>query len=225
MPLRLLAFLVGTALLAAQGRAEYVVLRSGQRLVVTSYQLVGDKYKLQMTGGSVELAATEVMAIEPEEVFTAEKKRLPEAPGKAPFRELVDLAAARYSVDPELVYSVIAAESNFNPKAISRRNARGLMQLMPQTASRLGVKNIFDPKENIDAGTRYLRDLLARYNNDLVLALAAYNAGPERVTQYGSRVPYRETEAYIRRVKRTYEKARAANSKATPEAKTPGSSK
>jgi len=104
---------------------------------------------------------------------------------------------------------VIAAESNFDPKAVSRKNARGLMQLIPETATKLGVQNIFDPRENIDAGTRYLSDLLRRYNNDLTLALAAYNAGPERVQQYGRVPPYQETISYVRRVKRGYDKRKA----------------
>jgi soluble lytic murein transglycosylase-like protein len=187
-------------------RAEYVVLRSGQRLTVTSYQLAGDKYRLQMAGGSVEIAAEEVVAIEPEEVFTP----APAKPiVKPPYRELVEAAAARYNVDADLIASVIAVESNFDPKAVSRRNARGLMQLLPQTAARLGVQNIYDPQENIDAGTRYLRELLQKYNNDLVLALAAYNAGPERVQQYGRVPPFAETISYVRRVRRGYEKSKA----------------
>jgi len=105
-------------------------------------------------------------------------------------------------VDADLITSVIAAESNFDPKAISRRNARGLMQLLPETATRLGVKDIFDPKENIGAGTRYLGELLKRYSNNLVLALAAYNAGPEKVERFGKVPPYAETISYVRRVKR-----------------------
>src|SRR5260370_8148661 len=80
------------------------------------------------------------------------------------------------------------------------------MQLLPETAARLGVQNLDDPKENIDAGTRYLRDLLQKYNNDLVLTLAAYNAGPDRVQQYGTVPPFAETISYVRKVKRTYEK-------------------
>jgi soluble lytic murein transglycosylase-like protein len=84
-----------------------------------------------------------------------------------------------------------------------------LMQLLPVTAARFGVQNIFDPQENINAGTHYLRDLLQRYNNDLALALAAYNAGPERVQQFGHVPPYSETASYIRRVKRAYEKSKA----------------
>ena len=191
-------------------RAEYVVLRSGQRLTVTSYQLMGDKYRLQVAGGSVEIAAVEVVAIEPEEVFTP----LPATPSvKPPYRELVEAAAARYSVDADLITSVIAVESNFDPKAKSRRDARGLMQLLPETAARLGVKDIYDPQENIDAGTRYLRELLQKYGNNLVLALAAYNAGPERVQQYGRVPPFAETISYVRRVKRGYEKSKASRGK------------
>jgi soluble lytic murein transglycosylase-like protein len=203
--------LIPLALFAApELRAEYVVLRSGQRLTVTSYQLLGDKYRLQVAGGSVEIAAEEVVAIEPEEVFTPLAAK---SSAKPPFRELVEAAAARYSVDADLITSVIAVESNFDPKARSRRDARGLMQLLPETAARLGVKDIYDPKENIDAGTRYLRDLLQKYGNNLVLALAAYNAGPERVQQYGRVPPFAETISYVRRVKRGYEKNKASTVK------------
>jgi soluble lytic murein transglycosylase-like protein len=200
--------LLPLSLLAAPAlRAEYVVLRSGQRLTVTSYQLTGDKYRLQLAGGSVEVPAEEVVAIEPEEVFT----RIPAKPViQPPYRELVEAAAARYNVDADLIISVIAVESNFDPKAKSRRDARGLMQLLPETATRLGVKDIYDPQENIDAGTRYLRELLQKYGNNLVLALAAYNAGPERVQQYGNVPPFAETISYVRRVKRGYEKTKAS---------------
>jgi len=203
------------ALAAPAARAEYIVLRSGQRLNVTGYQLLGDTYRLQMNGGYVEMPASDVVGIEPEEVFTPTP--VPEA-AKAPFLELILAAAARYSVDADLITSVIASESNFDPKAISRRNARGLMQLLPQTAARLGVQNIFDPGENIDAGTHYLRDLLQRYRNDLVLTLAAYNAGPERVQQYGRVPPFAETQSYVRRVKRAYEQRKSA---VRPTGKTP----
>ena len=203
--LLLLSLMVTPAL-----RAEYVVLRSGQRLTVTGYQLVGDKYRLQMAGGSAEIAADEVVAIEPEDVFTP----APAKPiVKPPYRELVEAAAARYNVDADLITSVIAVESSFDPKAVSRKNARGLMQLLPQTAARLGVQNIYDPQENIDAGTRYLRELLQRYNNNLVLALAAYNAGPERVQQYDRVPPFAETISYVRRVKRGYEKSKSSTAK------------
>lgn len=202
------ALLLPLALLAAPTglRAEYIVLRSGQRLSVTGYQLIGPKYRLQMNGGFVEMPAEDVVSIEPEEVF-ASARPLPAA--HAPFADLIQAAASRYTVDANLIASVIATESNFDPKAVSRRNARGLMQLLPETAARLGVKNIFDPGENIDAGTHYLRDLLQRYKNDLALTLAAYNAGPENVQRFGRIPPFAETQSYVRRVRRAYDKRKS----------------
>jgi soluble lytic murein transglycosylase-like protein len=98
------------------------------------------------------------------------------------------------------------------------------MQLLPETAAQLGVKNIDDPAENIDAGTRYLRDLLQKYNNNLALALAAYNAGTEKVQLYGTVPPYAETISYVRRVKRGYERSKSEASKKTPATKTPSPS-
>jgi len=206
-------------LLAAPAlRAEYVVLRSGQRLKVPGYQLVGDKYRLQMTGGRVEIDAKEVVAIEPEDVFTP----IPATAAPQPlYRDLVEAAAKRYNLDPDLVTSVIAVESNFDPKAVSRKNAHGLMQLLPETAAQLGVKNIDDPAENIDAGSRYLKYLLQMYNGNLSLALAAYNAGPVKVQLYGSVPPYAETISYVRRVKRGYDKSKTEASKKTPPANVP----
>jgi hypothetical protein len=198
---------IACASFAAPSRAEYFVLRSGQRLHVTGYQLLDGKYRLQIEGGFVEMQAGEVATIEPEEVFvSAPRAAIP----KSPFRDLIEAAASRYNVDAELIASIIAAESNFDPKAISRRNARGLMQLLPETASRLGVHNIFDPAENIDAGTRYLSDLLTQYKNDLALTLAAYNAGPLRVKQYGRVPPFTETQLYVRKVRTAYAKRKAA---------------
>ena len=186
-------------------RAEYINLRNGQRLHVTGYQLLGEKYRLQLAGGYVEVALEEVVGIDPEDTFAP----FPPPPAAtAPFQEIIKTAAARYDVDADLISSVIAAESSFDPKAISKRYARGLMQLLPETAARFGVQNIFDPQENIDAGTHYLRDLLKRYNNDMVLALAAYNAGPEKVQLFGSVPPYAETASYVRRVQRNYEKSK-----------------
>jgi soluble lytic murein transglycosylase-like protein len=160
----------------------------------------------------VEVPVEEVLSIDPEDAFAP----LPPAPpAAAPLDDIVKAAAARYNVDAELITSVIAAESNFDPKAVSKRNARGLMQLLPETAARFGVRNIFDPQENVEAGTHYLRDLLQRYNNDLTLALAAYNAGPEKVQQFGRVPPYSETISYVRRVKKSYEKSKSAASSAT----------
>ena len=101
-----------------------------------------------------------------------------------PLNEVVNIASAAYHLDPDLVNSVIHAESGFNAHAVSPKGARGLMQLMPGTASQLGVNDSFDPQANVTGGSRYLRELLERYDFDLVKALAAYNAGPERVEQY-----------------------------------------
>jgi soluble lytic murein transglycosylase-like protein len=193
-------------LLASASRAEYVVLRSGQRLTVTSYETLGDRYRLHLAGGHVDVAIQDVSAIEPDEIFTPLP---PQASAKPPYKELVEAAADKYKVDADLITSVIAVESNFDPKAMSKKNARGLMQLLPETATMLGVKDAFDPSENIDAGTRYLSDLLKRYNNDLILALAAYNAGPEKVEQYRRVPPYRETISYVRKVRESYKNKKA----------------
>ncbi|PYT72197.1 MAG: lytic transglycosylase domain-containing protein [Acidobacteria bacterium] len=210
------------ALLAApSARAEYIVLRSGERIHVNGYQLVGDKYRLQLQGGWVDVQTADVEKIEPEEVFTpvVPDPPVPLQPIAPPYRELVSAAASRYGVDAELISSVMEVESHFDAKAVSPKNARGLMQLSPQTAARLGVKDIFDPQENIDAGTRYLKELLQLYNNNLTLALAAYNAGPDKVQKYGDVPPYRETVSYVNQVKRKYQKSKsAAAAKTAPSA-------
>ena len=198
-----LALSIGLALTvcAADARADYFVLRTGARLNVSAYQLLGDHYHIQINGGSAEIAAADVVAIEPEEIFVP----VPRMPlTQAPFGELIRNASQKYGVDADLLFSVIAAESNFNSKAVSRRGARGLMQLLPATAARLGVTDTFDPAQNIDAGTRYLHELMTRYQGDLVLTLAAYNAGPGAVQHYGRVPPYNETISYVRAIRRTY---------------------
>ncbi|HEX8836009.1 MAG TPA: lytic transglycosylase domain-containing protein [Candidatus Acidoferrum sp.] len=220
-----LALALLLALLASpSARAEYIVLRSGERLHVTAYQLLGDTYRLQLQGGWVDVQAADVLKIEPEEVFAPlvpdPPVAPPSAPSAPPYRELVSAAALRFGVDAELISSVMEVESHFDAKAISPKNARGLMQLLPETAARLGVKDIFDPQQNIDAGTRYLKELLQLYNNNLTLALAAYNAGPEKVQKYGNVPPYRETVSYVNQVKRKYQKSKSATAAkpATPAA-------
>jgi hypothetical protein len=208
-----LALALLLAILAAPcARAEYIVLRTGERIHVTGYQVIGDKYRLQLQGGWVDVQTADVEKIEPEEVFTPVVPDPPVAPPAIapPYRELVSAAASRYGVDAELISSVMEVESHFDAKAVSPKNARGLMQLLPQTAARLGVKDIFDPQENIDAGTRYLKELLQLYNNNLTLALAAYNAGPDKVQKYGDVPPYRETVSYVNQVKRKYQKSKSA---------------
>jgi len=127
---------------------------------------------------------------------------------------VVKEASGRYRLDPDLVNSVIKAESDFNPHAVSPKGAQGLMQLMPGTASQLGVPNAFDPEANVEGGTKYLRELLEKYNFDLVKALAAYNAGPQRVEQFGGVPPYYETRVYVARIVKDFNKKKIAQQKA-----------
>jgi soluble lytic murein transglycosylase-like protein len=123
------------------------------------------------------------------------------------YAPLIEAAARASSIEPALVKAVMVAESGGDPKALSRRGARGLMQLMPDTARRYGVRDVFDPEQNIKAGSQYLRDLSDRYRNDLELVLAAYNAGPSAVDGHGGRIPpLRETLDYVPRVLRIYQR-------------------
>src|ERR1700756_196501 len=128
--------------------------------------------------------------------------------------QVVNEASGRYRLDPDLVNSVIKAESGFNVRAVSPKGAQGLMQLMPGTASQLGVPNAFDPQANVDGGAKYLRELLERYNFDMVKALAAYNAGPQRVEQFRGVPPFYETRAYVARIVRDFNKKKLAQGKA-----------
>jgi soluble lytic murein transglycosylase-like protein len=134
-------------------------------------------------------------------------------PARFDLDEVVNAASGRYRLDPDLVSSVIKAESGFNVRAVSPKGAQGLMQLMPDTASKLGVPDAFDPRANVEGGTRYLRELLERYDFDLVKALAAYNAGPLRVEQYGGVPPYHETRAYVARVVKDFNKKKKVQQK------------
>ena len=128
----------------------------------------------------------------------------------ADLNEVVAAASDKHQIDPDLITSVIHAESSFNPKARSPKGAQGLMQLMPGTASKLGVTDAYDPSANVDAGTRYLRELLLQYNGDMVKALAAYNAGPLRVQQYNGVPPYRETRAYVAKIVKEFNRKKLA---------------
>ncbi len=129
--------------------------------------------------------------------------RLPQGDTRPYVREITE-AANRYGVPERLVTAVIRAESGFNPRAVSRKGARGLMQLMPSTAAGLGVRNSFDPRENIDGGVRHLRGLLDRFPGNLPFAIAAYNAGEKAVLAYGGIPPYLETQDYVGKVLRFY---------------------
>lgn len=129
--------------------------------------------------------------------------------GSRRYADIVEHAAKRYGIEAALLHAVIAVESAYDSRARSRRGAAGLMQLMPETARRYGVGDVFDPAENVRAGAQYLRDLLALFDNDLKLALAAYNAGEAAVIRHGRRIPpFRETAAYVPLVVGYYQKNR-----------------
>ncbi len=130
---------------------------------------------------------------------------------------VVTAASKRNNVDPDLVNSLILVESGFDPNAVSPKGARGLMQLMPQTAARMGVQNAMDPAANVEGGTRYLGELLSRYHNDLSKALAAYNAGPDRVEQYHGVPPYPETLAYVARIIGDFNRKKDAQRRSQPD--------
>jgi hypothetical protein len=131
----------------------------------------------------------------------------PLASGLPAFAQLIRTAAERYGVDTRLVEAVVQVESAGNPTAVSPKGARGLMQLMPERAAQLGVRDPFDPRQNVDGGVRHLRDLLQRFGGDVTLALAAYNAGEMAVRTYGGVPPYPETREYVQRVRALYQGA------------------
>lgn len=197
-PLLLALLAVASAGLAPGARGDYAVLKSGVRLHITGYEQAGDQILLTVAGGTVNIAATDLVSVEPEDQFAA----LPPAPepAKGPYANLIRAAAAKHGVDEKLITHVIAVESNFNPRAASHKQALGLMQLLPSTAAKYSVSNIFDPAENIDAGTHYLKDLLAQYKGNTSLALAAYNAGPQMVSKYGGIPPFPETQKYVQKI-------------------------
>jgi soluble lytic murein transglycosylase-like protein len=193
----MVAFAALVAFASPPARADYAVLRSGLRLHITGYETTGDRVRLTVDGGLVEVAADSILFVERESLFPA-NPLVPSAAG--PFGSLIRAAAEKHGVDEKLIQHVIAMESNFNPRAVSRKQALGLMQLLPRTAARFSVADAFDPAQNIEAGTRYLRELLDRYSGNLALALAAYNAGPEMVQRYRGIPPFPETQKYVRQI-------------------------
>ena len=197
-PLLLALLAAASTGLAPGARGDYAVLKSGVRLHITGYEQTGDQIRLTVAGGTVNIAATDLVSVEPEDQFAA----LPPAPepAKGPYGDLIRAAAAKHGVDEKLITHVIAVESNFNPRAASHKQALGLMQLLPATAAKYSVSNIFDPAENIDAGTHYLKDLLTHYKGNTSLALAAYNAGPQMVSKYGGIPPFSETQKYVQKI-------------------------
>jgi Transglycosylase SLT domain len=190
--------------------ADLAVLRNGFSIRHEKREVVGEVTRLYLNNdgsGYVDVRSEEIDHFE---------RDLSPASGTAALRlpDVVGSASHRYHLDPDLVNSVIRAESGFNPKAVSRKGAAGLMQLEPRTAAYLGVTDPFDPASNVDGGTRYLRELLVRYDFDLIKALAAYNAGPGRVEQYHGVPPYYETRAYVAGIVRDFNRKKLAERKA-----------
>jgi len=207
--------------LPASARAALVVLEEGRHLKVASFELVDDeRIRLALYGGGeIVLAIERVERIVDDEIDPRDFLSAPEAPVAAPVRRsvrepggrphgapdkwaaLVESVAAEFRLDPALVAAVIRVESAWQPRAVSPKGARGLMQLMPATARRLGVTKSFDPLQNVRGGALYLSRLAERYGErEVEKILAAYNAGEGAVEEYSGVPPYRETRDYVKRV-------------------------
>lgn len=195
---------------------EYVVFSSGLTLRADRHEQSGSTIRLFTNGGIIEVPARLVSGFEEDEVVTHEPAAavsepvvatpdIPAPPSRDP-KELVRAAARRSGLPPEFVESVAQVESGFRPDAVSPKGALGVMQLMPETARTLGA-DPHDTAQNIDAGTRLLRDLLVKYDGDVVKALAAYNAGEGAVDKYQGMPPYNETRWYVKKVIDAYQKA------------------
>lgn len=198
--------------------AEHIVLKNGFELDCVQREVDGERVRLYFadkTGGSanfMEVAVTSILRIEETpNVPTAPiasslpKAPLPElGPTAAEMKEMLASAGQRHHIDADMLASVVAAESGGHVRAVSRTGARGLMQLMPGTAANFGVTDAFVAKQNIAGGTAYLDQLLTRYHDNIALALAAYNAGPGAVDRWHGIPPYRETQAYVVRVIREF---------------------
>ncbi len=207
--------LLGIFLCSVTGVAfagEYAVLASGSRLHVDRHETSGGKVRLYNAGGYIEMDRAAVRGFEAEEyVPPAPEPVAPRADtagsqAEACATKLADAAADKYGLPRRLVRSVMSRESDFQPGAVSPKGAIGLMQLMPATAEALGA-DPRDPAQNVDAGTRYLRDLLEKYDGRLWHALAAYNAGPGAVDKYQGVPPYLETIDYVGKIDRDLKKA------------------
>ena len=211
----LLAFGLSTALAPGAG-ADLVVLVDDRVLKVTTYLVVGETAQMELpSGGRLTLPIGRIERVVDDEIVPEEEILEPspvftiafddaDAVPETPYGELIYEAAKRHSLNPSLVAAVVRAESAFDASAVSHKGARGLMQLMPATADRLGIEpgDLFDPGPNLEAGTRYLEWLRGRFGDDLPLMLAAYNAGEGNVDRYGGVPPFRETRDYLRRIYR-----------------------
>ena len=188
---------------AGQASAEIIYLASGRTLSVRSHRIEGDAIRLALRGGGeITCPVSFVRDIVPDEVPYPEPPVVADALSSSalpavPYAEIIDSAAAQYGVDPRLVRAMIAVESAYQPAAVSRKGAIGLMQLMPATARQYGADPL-DPKANIEAGVKHLKSQLDRF--DTSVALAAYNAGEAAVLRFGGVPPYRETRDYVSRI-------------------------
>ena len=184
--------------------AEYAVLTNGFRIHADRHEVEGSRVRLFLSGGVTELAVDEIASFEQEEAAptTPAPTEVPAIPPAAPAKDMFTTAAEKHGLPVALVRSVVKAESNFQANAVSPKGAIGLMQLMPATARELGV-DPHVPEQNVDAGARYLRDLLIKYEgqeDQVARAIAAYNAGPGAIDKYKGIPPYTETQSYVRRV-------------------------
>lgn len=207
----LLKFGLLFVLSASAWAAEIAVLQNGFSVLHDHHEVSGDQTRLFLDSSDknyLDVPTIEIVSIEK----APDPPVIPKpAENAAPDLDtVVRNASVKTSIDADLLWSVIRAESNMNAHAISRKGARGLMQLMPDTANKLGVQDIFDPSQNVDGGSRYLQSLLDLYHNNLVLALAAYNAGPQRVAQYHGVPPFRETRAYVAHIVREFNRKKLA---------------
>ena len=200
-------FLLASLLLRAD---EHAVLKSGFRVTAQKIEKQDQAYRLTTATGVITLPESEVVGIEKDDYIPPPEPPKPVAvvpkPPAKPVTQMIDEAASRHGIPASFVRSVAKAESGMRPDAVSPAGAIGVMQLMPATAAALNAdpKN---PEQNIEAGTRYLRDLLLKYDGDAVKALAAYNAGPGAVDRYNGVPPYQETVTYVDRVITDYKKS------------------
>jgi soluble lytic murein transglycosylase-like protein len=190
---------------AVPARAEIALLTNGLTFKTTAHRLEdGTLFLTLKGGGEVGMPPDAVRGFVPDEVM--DEVENPATPG-GDLQALAVQAAKRHGLDPDLVLAVVAVESNFRPQAVSPKGAQGLMQLMPATAASLGVRDAFDPAQNLDGGARHLGSLLTLYGGDLTRALAAYNAGAKAVDRNNGVPPYQETREYVRKVLKKYKPA------------------
>lgn len=210
-----------TLLTSLCSAADLAHLRNGFTIRHDRREVIGDKTRLYTAGGFVEVPTEEIVDYEHDDI----SQPAPELNTTKTIPEHVAEASKSTGIDPDFLNSVIHHESGFNPRAVSKKGAKGLMQLMPQTADQLGVRDSFDPGQNIQGGAAYLRQLLELYHGDAQKALAAYNAGPHRVQQYNGVPPYNETRAYVAGIIREYNRKKLEEQKATKVQKVPANKK